>query len=859
MFVPQVFCPHCGRYLGAANGCPFCGWERRPLERIPPPGQALWRSEVEARWRGCPLVHGGRIFISDREGRLHALHAVDGAAAWDEPAALGAPARSVVAHGRRVFVSTRGGEVVALEADGGREVQRLRLGESAGGLALAGNNLYLGTSEGRVYELTRPGLEARPFRHDLRQAVSASPVLAGGVLVVATRHHQGHAAALSVRDGNKLWEREIGGRVSVAPVMVGGRVAVVTEEGKAWGFSLRRGDPLWAGPFVAGERVASLVADDAAIYLGTWGGEVVALGWDGKPAQRVPLGRGVVSGMALWQGLLFAGLSDGSLCLLAGRDLAQRGTYRMGESIAAGPVVEDGVVYVGDAGGGLAALPWHLGEWAWAAAWCQEQGQEAAAAAFHALAGDFAGDADERRRHHDAALAVWRASPQPERAARLREAALDPPGQVAAEYERAARALGSRDRPRAAALYLRAADCYDEAGQHPQAQRCRARASRLAPLPRLQVRPVNFPPFEAGMPGEIAFDVRNFGDAPAQDVWVRLAGRLAKRVKFPLEPIAPGGQAEVVAEDVTPLAGELLITLQYSGEQGTRLDTDWRFTLDVKPLDADVVVGEDAGAVVLRLTEGAPVPRVRVKGSAGLVRVQVEKAEAAPPVPQPVPFEWPAPWPGLVTDEREVAVRVAPEEVLEVGLGHTAIVLADGRNVGQRGPGRYARADFSELRKPLLGRPPTWEAVVVDNRPFRLAFRAGPFPTSDPVQVDVEFGVVVRVEPERALDLWLGPGSEQGRITASDLAGRLEPGVANVVQTWLRERALAELQPGFRERETLTVALEVELGRRLTQAGLRVEGVTAINFVCPGRERIEAIREASVWQAMEEAAQRGDH
>jgi len=46
------------------------------------------------------------------------------------------------------------------------------------------------------------------------------------------------------------------------------------------------------------------------------------------------------------------------------------------------------------------------------------------------------------------------------------------------------------------------------------------------------------------------------------------------------------------------------------------------FTLDIKPLDADIVIGGDAGSVILRVEKDAPMPKVRVRGSAGMIKVQ---------------------------------------------------------------------------------------------------------------------------------------------------------------------------------------------------------------------------------------------
>ncbi len=139
------------------------------------------------------------------------------------------------------------------------------------------------------------------------------------------------------------------------------------------------------------------------------------------------------------------------------------------------------------------------------------------------------------------------------------------------------------------------------------------------------IQAVNLPPFEEGQPGQVVFDIRNFGQAPAHKVSVRLAGQLARQIKFYLETIPPDNRIEVVAEQITPLGETLRIDLHYDDGQGTPLHTESSFTLQVKPLDADILVGEDAGSVILRLAEGAPMPKVRIKGAAALVKVEVEK------------------------------------------------------------------------------------------------------------------------------------------------------------------------------------------------------------------------------------------
>ena len=73
-----IFCPTCLRYLGATEGCPFCGWVRSSAERIPEPGMPLWRLPILASPQGEPLFAGEVIYCADLAGRLYAVKASSG-------------------------------------------------------------------------------------------------------------------------------------------------------------------------------------------------------------------------------------------------------------------------------------------------------------------------------------------------------------------------------------------------------------------------------------------------------------------------------------------------------------------------------------------------------------------------------------------------------------------------------------------------------------------------------------------------------------------------------------------------------------------------------------------------------------
>jgi hypothetical protein len=218
---------------------------------------------------------------------------------------------------------------------------------------------------------------------------------------------------------------------------------------------------------------------------------------------------------------------------------------------------------------------------------------------------------------------------------------------------------------------------------------------------------------------------------------------------------------------------------------------------------------------------------VSVGGDAGMVsqRVELEDGEA-----DSSSFRWPEPSPGFTTDSLTLAEVVILDSALSVPQRQTAVILADERNVAQVGPGRYTRANFPELRKPLLQRAPDWKAILVDNRPFRMAFQAGPYRTVDGVPAGVRFIVAGQIPDDKPLTLWHSVIARTGSFTAADLAARLAPTVENVVETWLRERSREQLLPGYRDREALTLSLQVELRRQLEQFGFRLEEVTAMQI-----------------------------
>lgn len=615
---PAVFCGQCGRYVGAQTDCSFCGWQRPADAGVPGPGEALWRYRAAAGWQGRLASHAGCLFAADAAGALHALRCADGAPLWPQPAALGVRVRSLVADADHLYVATRSGEVLAVTLAGGEVARRIALAESVGGLALAGDRLYVGGSEGQIIELTLPGLEARVWRDSLEHAITAAPAVAGDMLLAVTRGFDGRLGVFSRRNGARLQVHELGEPAGLAPVVVGDRVAAVTDEGSVLILSLRRAHPPRAAR--VDDRVACLHADAEGIWLGAWGKGLLRLNWEGRVVGRWLESGGVVRGVATWAGMVFVACAEGGLHLLAGQPPGVCASHRLPGDPLLGPLAADGRVFAGTANGELVALPWHLGGWRWAGEWCAACAAPEAAAAFRALGGE-----------REAAARLWSEAGHPERAARMWEG-LGEHARAGEAFLAAAERQAGAAPVLAAGFYNLAAGKFRLAHMPDREQHSRERAAAMGNFPRLTAEMDNLGRMEVGEPGRVALRLCNEGAATAHTIQVHLGGQLARMVQASLEDaqLAPGGELTLEVDNlVATVAGasRLVVRLTYRDAHGQEhVSEPPPFDLQaVEPPPGRVTVsGSEVGLLKIITSEGAPAPNVRITGGSMVGSVRVE-------------------------------------------------------------------------------------------------------------------------------------------------------------------------------------------------------------------------------------------
>ncbi|NQU61552.1 MAG: PQQ-binding-like beta-propeller repeat protein [Rhodospirillales bacterium] len=228
-------------------------------------GNEIWRQPVSGPARAAPTVRDGRVFVVTVDNRLFAINAETGDGLWTHAGIVEAASilggASPAVSGDTVVVPYTSGELVALK-----------------------------TSNGRV--LWQDSLSAAK-RTDVISNLShirGLPVIDRGRVIAVS--HGGLMAALDLRSGRRLWQKEIGGLES--PWVAGDYIFVITNDAEITALSRKDGrihwvktlpryenpekleDPIiWTGPILASDRLIIAGSHGLAMAISPYTGRIL--------------------------------------------------------------------------------------------------------------------------------------------------------------------------------------------------------------------------------------------------------------------------------------------------------------------------------------------------------------------------------------------------------------------------------------------------------------------------------------------------------------------------------------------------------------------------------------------------------
>lgn len=179
-------------------------------------GKTKWQTDTPTPVHGAPTVADGRVFVVSQDDELLAFNAATGETEWTyqgivEPARMLTSSAPAV-YGEFVVVPFASGELGAFRAQTGRSIWSDGLTRQAGLTALS----------------------------DLND-VAASPIIFDNTVYAMS--HSGLLAATDLRNGQRLWSKEVGG--IQMPWIAGATIFIVSNDGQVAALSRKDGTVLW--------------------------------------------------------------------------------------------------------------------------------------------------------------------------------------------------------------------------------------------------------------------------------------------------------------------------------------------------------------------------------------------------------------------------------------------------------------------------------------------------------------------------------------------------------------------------------------------------------------------------------------
>lgn len=260
-------------------------------------GNQVWRRRVDGPMRAAPTARGGRVFVITLDNKLYALNGRTGETLWTysaiaETATLLGGASPAV-DGGIIVAPFSSGELVAMRVESGREIWS----ESLSAIRRTDVVSTLSHIRGR-------------------------PIIDRGRVYAVS--HGGLMAAIDLRSGQRVWDREIGGPES--PWIGGDYLFVLTNDSELLCLSRNSGrifwiqslpkyedpedrqDPIvWTGPILASDRLVVAGSHGYAYAISPYTGDLLGM-------QEMPDGVSVPPIVA--NGALYVLTDDASLVAL---------------------------------------------------------------------------------------------------------------------------------------------------------------------------------------------------------------------------------------------------------------------------------------------------------------------------------------------------------------------------------------------------------------------------------------------------------------------------------------------------------------------------------------------------------------
>ncbi|MEM1133362.1 MAG: PQQ-binding-like beta-propeller repeat protein [Pseudomonadota bacterium] len=340
-------------------------------------------SSTRERLASAPVSAGGKLYVADTEGQIHAFDMATGSRLWQADLSIEGDGRQsvfgggVTVDGNRVYATNGFGEVAVLNASDGAIIWRVKpAGPLRGSPTVAFNSVYVMTQDNQLYSLSAEDGSVQWSRQGTAGQAGvfgvAAPAVGQGTVIAG--YSSGELNAYRYENGRELWSDALARtRMSTAvatlsdidadPIIDRGRVYALGEGGRMAAYELTIGQRIWeiniAGistPAIAGEWLFVITDDARMLCVARSTGKVRWIAqlqkWRDEKDKK-----GAISwiGPVLAGNRLIAASSEGEIAAISPNEGAINILFDLKKPVTVPPIVVDNTLILLDDSGRISA------------------------------------------------------------------------------------------------------------------------------------------------------------------------------------------------------------------------------------------------------------------------------------------------------------------------------------------------------------------------------------------------------------------------------------------------------------------------------------------------------------------------
>jgi len=253
-------------------------------------GVQQWAYDLKSKVSGGVAVGNETVFVGSSNGKLSALDAANGSLKWQFSTENEIWATPVIVDGVVYFGSLDHSLYALNTVDGAKKWSFKTGGSIASTPLIVEGVIYIGSFDDKFYAIDAATGTQRWVFEGAGNWFWAQATYGNGTIYTGCLDHKVYA--LNAGNGTMIWSKpfDAGSLVKASPVIAGGNLVVASEVGKLFGLDLITGEKKWEFDTITAKVLSPLSAVGDTVYINSQDNKLYAIdGQTGHQVWGVPL------------------------------------------------------------------------------------------------------------------------------------------------------------------------------------------------------------------------------------------------------------------------------------------------------------------------------------------------------------------------------------------------------------------------------------------------------------------------------------------------------------------------------------------------------------------------------------------